>query len=195
MANHVTNVLSLSGPSDTVAKAMEFIGRGTEEGVYIDLANITPMPPWIYGSNPDIEGFADVMGFSQNDAAYWREENMALRWSIINWGTKWNAYDQNLDDDNVITFDTAWSAPITVISKISWIFPGLVVQLDYADEDIGQNTGSFIWSGVERISGGPLEDGSKEAFEMAFLLKYGDGIPVGYKFDEATQTYIMTEEE
>ena len=30
-------------------------------------------------------------------------------WSIATWGTKWNAYNQEFDEPNVLGFDTAWS--------------------------------------------------------------------------------------
>ena len=29
-------------------------------------------------------------------------------WSIANWGTKWNAFNQNFEEPNVLWFDTAW---------------------------------------------------------------------------------------
>ncbi len=32
-------------------------------------------------------------------------------WSTSNWGTKWNAYDTNDNEDNGIYFQTAWSNP------------------------------------------------------------------------------------
>lgn len=60
-------------------------------------------------------------------------------WSIDNWGTKWNACNVYIDDDNqVIEFETAWSMPEGVIKEICKHTP---VRVEYADEDIGSNCG------------------------------------------------------
>ena len=39
-------------------------------------------------------------------------------WSPQNWGTKWNSYDIEADD-NSVTFDTAWRSPALVLN--AWI--------------------------------------------------------------------------
>ncbi|MCU4350188.1 DUF1281 family ferredoxin-like fold protein [Acinetobacter ursingii] len=39
-------------------------------------------------------------------------------WSIPNWGTKWNAYEVNVED-NTVSFDTAWNSPDPVLT--TWI--------------------------------------------------------------------------
>lgn len=44
------------------------------------------------------------------------------RWSINNWGTKWNAYDATIhrceDDHAIVTFSTAWSTPDPIFQKL-----------------------------------------------------------------------------
>lgn len=53
------------------------------------------------------------------------------KWSINNWGTKWNACDTIVDCDEdgyeTIQFLTAWSEPMPIYTKICELFP---------DEDI-----------------------------------------------------------
>lgn len=70
-------------------------------------------------------------------------------WRLENWGTKWNAHDNStIDDDGAVSFSTAWSAPMPVISKIVELMvrtPGLHgtmrIEHRWADEDIGNNCG------------------------------------------------------
>jgi hypothetical protein len=63
-------------------------------------------------------------------------------WSVDNWGTKWNAGDSHLDDNNNLVFETAWSIPLPIFLKISEMFPDVTITIEYADEDIGSNCGS-----------------------------------------------------
>lgn len=61
-------------------------------------------------------------------------------WSIQNWGTKWNAYNQSRDG-NSIRFDTAWSTPEPIFRKLAELFPNSEFEVKFADEDIGNNCG------------------------------------------------------
>lgn len=68
------------------------------------------------------------------------------KWSIDNWGTKWNAYESNIVDSNNnevdIIFYTAWSGVPDLINILVDKFPHLYFEYDYADEDCGYNSGS-----------------------------------------------------
>lgn len=64
-------------------------------------------------------------------------------WSCNNWGTKWNAYDQFSSDFGKISFDTAWSTPFPVIQKLAQKYPELDFEVEFADEDIGNNCGAY----------------------------------------------------
>lgn len=67
-------------------------------------------------------------------------------WSRINWGTKWNAYNTDLEylDENVavVSFQTAWSAVPEIIAELVECYPALCFEYDYADENIGYNCGT-----------------------------------------------------
>ena len=55
-------------------------------------------------------------------------------WRVANWGTKWNASESNYDEETgVINFDTAWSIPYPIISKIAEDNPE--VELDGRSEE------------------------------------------------------------
>jgi hypothetical protein len=61
-----------------------------------------------------------------------------------NWGTKWNAYSQSVDvAAGAAKFDTAWSCPKPVLEALSKRFPEDTIEVQYADEDIGSNCGSY----------------------------------------------------
>lgn len=63
-------------------------------------------------------------------------------WACDNWGTKWNAYS-SIVGDNSIQFQTAWSCPFPIISKLAKLFPDVTITVKFADEDCGSNCGEF----------------------------------------------------
>ena len=65
-------------------------------------------------------------------------------WRINNWGTKWNAYETDIDcfDGSVVlSFYTANHGAIPVIKKLVEMFPNLEFFYKYADEVIAYNCG------------------------------------------------------
>ena len=91
-------------------------------------------------------------------------------WCNDNWNTKWNAcgYDENTDysDSDFIWFQTAWSAPIPFIKKLSEMYPNIELTLEFADEDLGQNCGEMKFKGGDIIEEYIPHTG-KEAMEFA----------------------------
>lgn len=81
-----------------------------------------------------IKGFFNLKRYDTRD---WYE------WSINNWGTKWNAYDEVITD-GIIEFQTAWSIPLPVLVEVSKRLKDVEISVDYADEDIGSNCGSLL---------------------------------------------------
>ena len=70
-------------------------------------------------------------------------------WRNQNWGTKWNAFDQEMKDANDITleyyFRTAWAFPLPIFEKLTLMFPTLSFTVRWADiDDEGYNSGIFI---------------------------------------------------
>lgn len=98
-------------------------------------------------------------------------------WSIDNWGTKWNAYSTSLESgENGLTelrFDTAWSHPYPVLEKLSEMFPNVLIQVSYADEDLGYNIGQYAIKNGERSDLLGIGEGSDEANYFAAHIKYG----------------------
>lgn len=67
-------------------------------------------------------------------------------WRIKHWGTKWDACDPEWSGDSV-TFETAWSAPAEIYEKLTKLFPDVRFEVNYADEDLGNNCGTFYYDG------------------------------------------------
>lgn len=93
-------------------------------------------------------------------------------WAKDNWGTKWNAYELNDErtTSDTIYFQTAWAPPIELMVKLSSEFPKVEIQLDYADEDSGSNTGKIKLKGGEVIDVFQPDNQSNEAYEIYLEL-------------------------
>ena len=75
-----------------------------------------------------------------------------MEFARAKWGTKWNAYDQAVDQEaGIARFDTAWSFPEPVLLAVSEQFPDAAIEVRYADEDIGSNCGSATLLGGKAI--------------------------------------------
>jgi hypothetical protein len=88
-------------------------------------------------------------------------------WRCEHWGSKWNVCHYRHQGGEV-WFETAWSHPWPVLEALSRQFPDCVLTVSYADEDIGSNAGAYDMKGGKLLAGGEFEDGSREAYEMAF---------------------------
>lgn len=114
--------------------------------------------------------------FDEARIAIINEEKYGFRdwysWSNANWGTKWNAYDQILEDENTIRFDTAWASPYPVIEKLGEMFPSLHFCVEYADEDLGSNCGTYEFDGGICI--GVYQPDGNEALQHACKVKQID---------------------
>ncbi len=91
-------------------------------------------------------------------------------WAVANWGTKWNAYQQEKPENNVIMFETAWAGVPDLIDKLSVRFPEVSFTYKWSDEDTGCNCGTGSYKNGELEINRP-ENCSREAYELAFELR------------------------
>jgi hypothetical protein len=110
-------------------------------------------------------------------------------WRYNNWDTKWNANNTNTFD-NVIEFDTAWSAPFSIYEKLFEMFPNVDFEIMYADEDVGYNVGIIRFEDGN-ISYNQPEGGTKEALEIYHDVQ---GLEDVYVWDEETQSIKYVDE-
>lgn len=82
-----------------------------------------------------------------DDLSKW-EKGMGMpgwyNWRVENWGTKWNAYEIEVEGDNgwgeaVYHFDTAWAPPLPVVLAMSEKFPDIEFQLTYFESGMEFN--------------------------------------------------------
>lgn len=69
-------------------------------------------------------------------------------WSLAKWGTKWDCYEVSVSYTETViylSFLTAWSTPFPVIKKLSEQHPSLCILVEYADEDLGVNCGTYCF--------------------------------------------------
>lgn len=91
-------------------------------------------------------------------------------WRRRFWGTKWNAMNFKTEDADTVRFDTAWTPPLPVIEKLAEMFPGKEIELTWADEGIGSNTGHLvIGENGEEVEFVEYEDNSQQAYEACVL--------------------------
>lgn len=168
MSNHVQNIITLKGDEQKIREMLKTIknddyGLGT-----VDFNKVIPMP----------------------ESCDWYE------WSINNWGTKWNAYgyDKNTDysKNENLYFQTAWSAPHSVLEKLTEMFPDIEFEHEWADEDIGQNCGRYSYTGGERIEEYAPES-EKDCIEFACRIWDCDPSELNFTLNKAENGYINTE--
>lgn len=139
------------------------------------------------------EDFDDILRAIQNykDCGHM----MWYDWNCEHWGTKWNAYSQPdngwPEDTNEFKFETAWSHPADLISKLSERLPCVEFLISFADEDLGSNCGQYlIKNGVISNAdfAGPWKEMSKEEqrkyTQMAFSIRHPDDEPRSRGYDE-----------
>lgn len=107
------------------------------------------------------------------------------KWSIANWGTKWNASESKCRN-NVISFETAWDPVVELFAKFSKEFPDNIFNYSFSDEQVCQYCGEFKIQNGEVI-GRVYESESNEAFEKGFEL--WPGTSKYFKFNKKKNCY------
>lgn len=173
MPNYVRHNVVIRGNKEDIARCYEQITKGEDgfsfnniipmpESLHVTSGSISYIAEkWAKASDEgkkEIEAknkltdkeMAQIRQIADNIAKYgyptWYE------WCIDKWGTKWDACEV-VPDEGVececgeeeinIYFDTAWSTPVPVFKELSKQFPDLVIYVEYADEDMGHNCGTY----------------------------------------------------
>ena len=93
MPNNIVNILRVNGSEEQVKHLFDSI-KG--DFSVIDFNKIIPMLDEVKGDGYDY-----------------------CSWARENWGTKWNAYHDDVIDDNTIKFETAWNGIPELIGVLS----------------------------------------------------------------------------
>lgn len=179
MPNHITNRLKIVGTKEQITKVYDFLG-----GKEIDFNNITPKPLWVY--NKDL-----VISPTENSEAKYGEENCWYQWNLKNWGSKWGAYDipDKRSTEDTIYFTTAWASAVDLMQKVGWMFPDVILEYSWADEDLGYNVCKVRFKDTEILDTNVPKPGSKEAYALAFEIMQSAPEDYDMRYDENTGNY------
>jgi hypothetical protein len=160
MPNNITNIIRADQDVLDALCTTDVYGKKT-----VDFNTVVPMPDSIHTGSIGLDRF--------NDPTAWR------RWSIDNWGTKWNAYGQRSGQTNPdeLRFETAWSHPEPIINALCARFPDREIQVAYADEDTGYNLGVYAVRPGPRFPrrcAAQIVPGTPEATNLAHLISTGE---------------------
>jgi hypothetical protein len=121
MPNHVINHVTFDSRFDEIKEYVK-----GENGIF-DFNEIVSMP----------EAVLESTKHRSSEIPLWYD------WSVENWGTKWNCYEQE-HSHNGFQFWTAWSTPLEVLESLSDAFPDVKITVQYADENLGYNCGTYV---------------------------------------------------
>ena len=87
-------------------------------------------------------------------------------WANKYWNTKWNAYDQSHDDEN-IWFSTAWSCPEPILNMICHMFPTDEIEFSSEYEEgyltkASNHKGTYMVDGEYELICGEDENGDSD---------------------------------
>lgn len=149
MPNWVMNYVTVNN-RDAIIKC---VTREKDGNVRYDFEKIVPMPDDIYRGD-----------LGQEEMQEYGKKNW-FDWSVENWGTKWNASDYVRVGRCEFQFTTAWSTPEPVMKALSEKYH-CKVEVEYADECIGQNCGRYIYEDGELVDE-YLPETNKEAHNLS----------------------------
>lgn len=154
MPNHITNKILVKDKNvlNEIINYMTDDKDGNNDEMFT-FEKIIPMPDYIYQG---------LLG--QQERQLYGNDNW-YDWSLQNWGTKWDAYHTYLDNENRITFDTAWTGVPKLIGILSQKFPNTDIVYNYADEDAGINTGYYVFNSGSVIENRDMDFCSYSAYK------------------------------
>ena len=127
MSNTVTNILTINGTEDQVAKVRDYI-KGSN-GESISFQSIVPMPEDLSGEHKvEIKDLPYPEGMKPISVPDWR---------LQYWGCKWDAEpirDEAVDAPNRILFNTLGDTPLPAMTILSMLFPEVTFSVIFCDE-------------------------------------------------------------
>ena len=139
MPNHVSNEIRIiCNDEDTYDEFKKLVVGGDDQE--FDFDKIIPQPDDI---NPDLDSNKkDVGGLTVSETDWYN-------WRNTNWGTKWNAYNIEIEWDEEyqecieIKFETAWSPPEPIYFKLDEIF-GERISVNWFCRDESDNFCGYV---------------------------------------------------
>ena len=148
MPNWCHNRVTAYGNEDKIEKVKEIFESKTP------FNDIFPQPDWKttpnkFGELPKLEQHKGKDGeviFETYNFPDGKNDDRWYSWRLDNWDTKWEASEVEFECDDseilTVTFDTAWSPPEGVITKLREKFPDVSFQCFY-DEPGCESAGYY----------------------------------------------------
>ena len=140
MPNHVSNEIRIiCNDEDTYDEFKKLVVGGDDQE--FDFDKIIPQPNDI---NPDLDHNKKDFGHGLTTC-----ETDWYNWRCTNWGTKWNAYEVEIEWDEEyqecieIKFQTAWSPPEPIYFKLEEIF-GERISVNWFCRDESDNFCGYV---------------------------------------------------
>ena len=140
MPNHVSNEIRIvCNDEDTYDEFKKLVVGGDNQE--FDFDKIIPQPDDI---NPELDHNKKDFGHGLTTC-----ETDWYNWRCTNWGTKWNAYEVEINWDEEykecieINFQTAWSPPEPIYFKLDEIF-GERISVNWFCRDEGDNFCGYV---------------------------------------------------
>lgn len=115
-------------------------------------------------------------------------------WQMKNWGTRWNAWECDYDDDlHKLTFFTDDAAAVSIVQKLSEQFPDVKLTLKWIGEDYRRDVGCMVAQNGQ-FSKTVMGDDPKTSLLLAadfFDLSLENA---GLRFDEKTHRFVALEQ-
>lgn len=153
MPNWTANKIVVSGDKDELNCFLDTVSNPEaerEDDKAFDFNRIIPMPEILKHTHTGggTMWFEDENGKSRlpTEAESAEFERIGYNnwydWAVANWGTKWSAFETEIEASEVdfagvinITFNTAWCHPRPIFDKLREMFPLLTFTFRWRDED------------------------------------------------------------
>lgn len=177
MPNHIVSIIRTTDRAPLLAMV--------DDDNKVDFNNIIPQP-----DNIEREACSsrNTKAIDANGDTYHPETGKVCwyDWNVEHWGTKWGGYETEFIDDGYgLKFQTAWAHPTPVVEKLSQMFPETLLSVEYADEDLGSNVGTYTILNGETADYRDLS-GTIAGAELACQLHFGTNYRQ-YRIDRLTE--------
>lgn len=132
---------------------------------------------------PEGKSFADLERKYSFNALYpIPNDEDWYKWSVDNWGTKWDIYYSDYtgaffcENEYTYTFDTAWSPPEPWLKHVSTLFPTLEFEIQYYEPGI-------MFAGTTKYKNGQTTE--EIFFERRKAFDYA--VEIGLEAEEAVE--------
>lgn len=180
MPNWITNKITIIADDKMVEKILSDVKSDEFE---FDFNKIVPQPIELEGTTAPTRIISDTEYAINPDKGITQTMSDELKqkfdfdnwydWRNANWGTKWNADEIHICD-NEVEFNTAWANPLPIFIALSSKYADVEFDIMYADEDFGYNVGKYTLRGGEMYSMRIPKGGSKESYELAIEVQGDD---------------------